>query len=362
MYAALNKNQQLYYANFIDVTEREQEFFCPNCFQPVKLCKSKNNRFYFRHLKKCVKQGKNLYHKQNTISPYKRRGESFNHLTAKDILESNFISYGYDTYKEFRLSGIDQTADLITVNKKELKPQIIEFQKSIITPKILDNRHQEYLQLTNQVRWLIDYDFIKKGINRHWFSQMLLFDKVRYLHLYALDIRQKQLVLLYHIPLVYRLESYSLKIIEYSYEEDWLMNIFNSSALNEKDQHKLTYTNYYKDKGSQRKNAIRKNKTYLKTLKAFYSWGLNFQDLPEWIFTYHWQFVCFKQSGWVVLAWSYLAWINTEPPQFTNKLRILLVSLIEAGHLSWTPMPLMNQALNEIVCECIAAIFNLYQN
>lgn len=365
MYAALNKHHQLCYANFIDRLNMQQEFYCPLCLEPVKLCKRKNSRYYFRHQKKCLRQVENRYHQKGNFQYSPRKGESTEHKTAKEILEKNFKSNGYDTYKEYKLTGSNQTADLITVTPNHSSFQIIEYQKSIIPQEDLSMRHQEYLRLANEIRWLVDDSFLKNGINRKWISQMLSFDQTRLLHLYALNISEKKLVLFYQLPLVYQLESYAIQTIEYTFSEDWHQNIFSKSlCLQYGTQKEVNFHKNYKIRELDRKTAILKNKSYFKVLKALYKWGVSFHELPEWIFASQWKFLCFRQNGWIILAWSYVAWTQSKPAYFNKKLEFMLKYLIEAGYLTWTPMPLMDQDFDimVVVIECIQAIFHIYQN
>lgn len=103
--------------------------YCPDCHEQVKVRKSKNNRYFFVHRKRCSRPG----------------GESDLHQYWKMYVAKKLESYG--AKQEISVSA-NRRADILVRNA------VIEIQFSLICQSVLEKRIRDYIDLGLKQYWI----------------------------------------------------------------------------------------------------------------------------------------------------------------------------------------------------------------
>ncbi|EKB53927.1 MULTISPECIES: competence protein CoiA family protein [Facklamia] len=334
MYAALSSRGILVYANQATL---EGKYYCPDCRQRVQLIQGAGQQAHFRH----QSRNKRL-----------AGAESDQHKKAKALLAANASRHGYHYCLEYPLKDLDQIADFLLIKKDLLR--VLEFQKSKISSASLAGRHKSYLRLGLEVIWLLDHQAVT-GLESQWIRQNLNYQASLGAYFWALDLAAGDLLLYHHLPIIYAKESYACSYQRYSNQVDW-QNVLTQPSLNS------TQTRFFK-KGRKRSSQqaiaqLQANPQARPYIYQLYELGFSLMDLPEWLFSYRWQELYFKEPAWLVLA---LAWIylTNESGDFFS-LRDYLTQQIARGRLHPRPMPLMTGDLFGLTATVIEAlIFSL---
>lgn len=283
MYAAMNRNKELIYAQS---AKDNQDYFCPICGQRLYLRQSIRQKKFFRHQGSCKSRSK-IKHQ-----------ESQNHQLGKQLIFENMINHSYSGRLEYQLRSLDQIADVIVLDQESLS--IWEFQRSKISEPLLQKRNSNYLKITPEVYWIIDDQELKKPYS-NWFKVNIHYCHQWGNYLISLDIQKACLKIYHHIPPLVSRSNFYLNYYEINPEVDWLAFLKQKKVVKnkKKDYHRPIYD---------RRDSIMRSPSYAFYLRRFYQEGITIHQLPRWIFSYAWDFLYFKEAGWIVMSWAYIAY------------------------------------------------------
>lgn len=143
MFYALNFQNQLIHAS---LASKSDQYFCPTCYQQVRLRISKLNICYFAHI--------------HSVS-IKDRHETNIHRTGKQLLMKWGAELGYEVQTEIYFKDIKRRADIVLVQKD--RQVIMEYQCSPITTTELLKRSKAYSRIGLQYIWIVGKKYQLQG-------------------------------------------------------------------------------------------------------------------------------------------------------------------------------------------------------
>lgn len=282
MYAALNENRNLVYAR--DALDNHH-YFCPKCGQKLELRRSIKDNKFFRHQSACGNR------------PQVCRQESQIHQAGKRLILENARSHGHVAKLEYKIRALDQIVDVIMMNQEILS--IWEFQKSKISHEVLESRHNQYLKISPEVYWIIADQELARPYSS-WFKSNVHYCSKWGHYLITLNTQANCLKIYHHLPTIVSKDTYHLNYYRLDHGEDW------QDFLRQKKS-SANLTRRYQRRPYDRIHSILKNSSYAFHLKRIYQEGLTLGQFPPWIFQRAWEVLYFKEAGWIVLTWAYLA-------------------------------------------------------
>lgn len=207
MLIAMDAQHQLVNAATAD---RQIEYYCPECVQPVRLKRGAVIVPHFAHV-------------HATDCDAFSEGETTEHLRGKKQLATWFAASGYTVRLEAGLPEIHQRPDIL-VRRGTAQPLALEFQCSPLSVERLAARTQGYRQHGYQVLWLLGRPYQRQ---LHLNSKALKFLQYQQrwgLFLLFLDTQSTSVRLLHHVltldtePLTYqtiRLDTRSQSVLRF---------------------------------------------------------------------------------------------------------------------------------------------------
>lgn len=290
MRAAILQNGQLIYAS--EVISRQltnERFYCIKCNKPVILKQSKKGLYFFSHLSAC---GSDL----EKVIPI----ESDEHKQAKKLLMRELSQLAHvNVIEEKYFSAIQQTADtFVKVNGE--RPFIYEYQRSVISTEEVSKRQTNYLQIVDQVHWLLDYQLtVNLPLNSSWLQTMLNYSEVLGYYLCFIDLSAELIVVKANLPLIFPKNVYEYTELKYRIiDHACFKEAINVQTQVEKTGRMKQSVNYQREL-----RAIMANDTYREELFLLYEEGILISQQPAWIVTEQWQFLLIDSPSWLVLLW-----------------------------------------------------------
>lgn len=143
MYAALNQNQHLIYADSGLTSER---YYCPKCYLPVKLVlKTAQHRPYFRHYSRASDHD----------------GETALHFQGKTSLQQALQQLGVVAKQEVTLGTDERRADVLWCYQEQY--YAFEFQCAMLSVNELTHRHLSYQALQVTDIWLLGQTYLDQN-------------------------------------------------------------------------------------------------------------------------------------------------------------------------------------------------------
>ncbi len=282
MYAAITQNGTLVYASDI-LDDRNVQWRCPKCHQPVQLIIPQKGRRYFRH-------------KVKDSSNYK--GETDTHSEIKHHLVEYFNSHGIRVESEYYLPAIDRIADVLLIDHQ----LVIEIQHTPISAMNIRQRTLSYQQIGYQCIWLLTPKLETLSINHYWQVALLQYHPQLGYYRVIYKLHTKQIILQWQLELV-NVES----LTYYEFRGDLSVLVKLSIKSIYKKSHKIS-KNIASKKINYIKQVSRLKKSYANSnlLQTLYSQGYALDSLPQWIFTKRIHLRGMRTPSWMVLAWIWL--------------------------------------------------------
>ena len=284
------RDEQLIYASEVITKQLPNDsFYCIKCKERVILKQSKKGRYFFSHLTTCGRQ-------ERKATPY----ESEQHKQAKKLLmrQLSGVTHMIVSEEEY-IESIQQTAD--TFIKIQAERQFIyEYQRSIISAEEVNTRHANYLQVVDQVYWLLDYQLsMNLPLSSTWLRTMLAYSKELGYHLIFLDLEAEVIVIKANLPIIFQKNIYeclelTYKIVDHANNRRPI-KIHNKVVQTGKIKKSVHYQREIK--------AIMANSTYREDIYFLYEAGIILSEQASWIFTDHWQLLFTDSPSWLIFLW-----------------------------------------------------------
>lgn len=343
MFVALHEDGRFAYASEVKIhSEQSRDFYCPNCYERVFFKVSKKDKAFFSHLTEC---------RQN-----KQRAkpiESKEHLLGKEILHIELAkNKKIDIQTELYFPEINQYADICFKTAEPTAKKIIyEFQRSVIPAHDLYLRQINYERHVDEVHWLMDYQTTKSlDIHQSWSQTMLNYNQQLGFHLKRLNLKAKEIVVDYNLPILYRKGAYQYKRVRIPCQKfiEWDWPIKETNELIQKSAESNKETHYHKQL-----NRIMNNVTYRDDVFELYQEGTLLSELPEWVFTQDWECLLTTKPTWNMFAWV-LTILRQLPNTFSTD---DFVQAIRASQrLALANFPLIKWGLLPILCQAIIVL------
>lgn len=354
MYAAHTLDGELVYAHHVaHHSSTKGDWFCPLCKQPMNFKISTKGKGYFSHLSACTPG----------YQPVKRiTKESEVHLIAKKLLAHALTQAGYIVTTERYIAAIQQTADLVVSLPNATNVlEIIEFQRSPISPRQIDSRQQAYLKLTKRCIWLVDYDIFNSRKIHVWHQTMVQYSSENGFHWVSLDLNKQRIVVTHHVPALFspyhlNLQEESIFLRDFSMEclGPELFTFLDRGNSAKKDRIDVASDVIFQKRLQQ----LRKQEVYQKDLQEMYSRGHLIQSLPPWILIERWQFLITRTPAWLVFAWGYFALSELRTDVFTTSdFHQKIVEIVQRKAIRLAVMPFVEMDICSRLTKVMLAKF-----
>lgn len=346
MYAALNENNQIIYANNLNADQKySNSWKCPICFQEVYFKENFKGTKFFVHLTACHKDGSQIRN-----SPL----ESYNHHSAKKILIQAAIRKDIVIREEYPLPDINQIADVFIHDTTTNLKKVIEYQETPVRGQEILKRTQNYLSQVDECHWLINYDCTqkKRAFQQRWLQTMLHYQQGSGFYLQMLDLTTQEVVYLKSLPLiypahclVYEEERVKPEIFIYRYLEG------SNGTIKRRVLHKPKSVKNHQ----QQLLSMTANPSNRKELIHLYELGIHLEQLPAWLIQENWKILCAKSNPWVILIWTFLLFKEFNGP-FTVK--DAAIKLQNCPRIKLVKLPLISHNIYTLLAEWLLNLFS----
>lgn len=346
MLVAISKEGELIYASEVKLKHPDlTEFYCPTCAQKVFYKDSHKGKGFFSHYSKCQSE-------ESRMSPI----ESDEHKLGKEIIIQELQGIQkLVPQTELFFPEINQYADVyVASNSANTESVIYEFQRSVIPVADVIVRNQNYKQQVNQVHWLMD-DFTTRrtALNQRWKQTMLNYSDGWGFHLKFLNLKNKEIIIQHHLPIIYQKNNYRLKqnkmTIREFHQQDSLQD--ENAELVSVRNHVQKPLNYHRQL-----SGIMNNEAYRNTIYLLYQQGTVLTDLPEWVFTEQWEVLLTQSPSWLVFSWS-LTIIRQLNHTFTTE--AFIEKFRACSEIKVAQTPLIHDDIYPILC--LSVLILLFQ-